>query len=275
MKKLTLLLFVAILLTACQPVAPPEPTDVIPPTQPPPSHQDVANAWLEVLNKGDIDATLSYLDASATVTIIPPAEGDGIYTGHAEIRGWYESLMAGKGVTTLSDCKIDGETITCIDAYEDEGLKSMGVDFIEGTWEAVIRDGKIQSYTFTMSEESLAKFPPPPSTPVEAVAGSINDLVGVWWFSQSGILIEYKANGTYSVFSGSETIDTGTFSFDSGKVTYLTSTLFCSANPTATYEMYVTTQDGQPTWLRPQLVGTDLCGDRADSAKGKGKFHKP
>jgi ketosteroid isomerase-like protein len=145
MKKLTFLLLVAILLTACGP----KPLDVV-------------NAWVAALNKGDINATLSHLADDATVTIVPPAEGDGVYNGHAEIRGWYESLAATKGVTTLSDCQANGETVTCLDTYADEGLKAMGVDFIEGTWVAVIRDGKIQSYTFTITPESLAKFPPPP-----------------------------------------------------------------------------------------------------------------
>jgi len=258
MKKLTLLLLVVILLTACGP-----------------KPQDVVNSWQAALNKGDIDAALSYLADDTTVTIVPPAEGDGIYNGHAEIRGWYETIAAGKGSGALRDCKTEGDTLTCVSTYADEGLKAMGVDFIEGSWAAVIRDGKIQSYTFTITPESLAKFPPPPSTPVEALAGSINDIAGTWWFSQAGIMLEYKADGSYRVFSGSETIDEGTFSFNAGKVTYLTSAIHCADNPSATYEIYITTQDGQPVWLRSQLVGEDKCRDREDSGKGKGKFQHP
>ena len=74
MKKLTLLLFVVMLLTACGP-----------------KPLDVANSWVAALNGGDIDMALSYLTENATVTIVPPADGDGIYTGQAEIRGWYET----------------------------------------------------------------------------------------------------------------------------------------------------------------------------------------
>lgn len=72
---------------------------------------------------------------------------------------------------------MNGETVTCLDKYEDEGLKAMGVDFIEGEWAAVFRDGKIQSYTFTMTPESLAKFPPPPE-PTPALV--IVDLPGAY-----------------------------------------------------------------------------------------------
>jgi len=181
MKKLTLLLFIAILLTACQPAATPQPT-TIPPTEPPLSPQDIANSWQEVLNKGDIDATLSHLAEDAVVKISPAGpEGDAVFTGHTEIRGWYETLAAGKGITTLSDCKVNSETITCLDTYTDEGLKSMGVDFIEGEWVAVIKEGKIQSYTFTTTPESLAKLAPPPEpTPAPTQELVITQLTGIY-----------------------------------------------------------------------------------------------
>ena len=187
------------------------------------------------MNKGDIDAALSYLSEDATVTVIPPADGDGIYNGYDEIRGWYETIASGKGPGSLRDCKVDGDTFTCISTYDKEGLKVMGVDYIEGKWVAVIQDGKIQSYTFTTSAESLAKFPPP--VPIEALAGSINALIGVWWFPKAGVKVELKADGTYRTFTGSETIDEGTFTFDCGKATWETSTLFCVDHPTATYEI--------------------------------------
>ena len=273
MKKLHMLLFVAILLTACQPAATPQPT--IPSTEPPPSHPDLAIAWQEALNNGNIDTALSYLANDATVTIIPPAEGDGVYNGHAEIRGWYETIVSAKGSGTINDCKIEGEVFTCHDTYADEGLKSLGVDFIEGTWEAVIRDGKIQSYTFTITPESLAKFPPPPPTPVETLADSINDLLGVWWFPKAGAKVELRADGTYRTFAGSETIDEGTYTFDAGKVTWVTSTLYCVDNPTAAYEVYVTKQESKPVSIRMQVDGSDLCRGRRDTLAGEGKFQSP
>jgi hypothetical protein len=64
---------------------------------------------------------------------------------------------------------VAGATIACLDTYADEGLKSMGVDFIEGAWVAVIKDDKIQSYTFTTTPESLAKLSPPPEPTQEPV----------------------------------------------------------------------------------------------------------
>lgn len=284
MKKLTLLLLVAILLTACGPAP-----------------QSVANSWQAALNKGDIDAALSFLAEDAVVTISPAGpEGDAIFTGHAEIRGWYETLTAGKGITTLSNCKVDGETITCKDVYSDDGLKAMGVDFLEGEWVATIQDGKIQAYTFVTSPASLAKLAPPPTpttapteppvvaptnpplptptlAPGEALASSVDDLVGKWWFSQAGVTIEFRADGTVHVYSGSgtdiETQDEGTYTFDAGKVTWEKSRA-CSGQFT-TYEVYVTKQDGNRTWLRFQVLGSDPCKARAEVLSGRGKFQNP
>ncbi len=210
----------AIALAACQ--GAPEPMTVV-------------NSWQAALNQGDIDTTLSYLAEDATVTIIPPGpDGDGVYNGHAEIRGWYETVVAGKGITTLSDCQVASETVTCLDTYADEGLKAMGVATLEGEWVATVREGKIQSYTFTTTDESLAglmaaiaaaqatptSIPPTatplPPTPVpptatsapptatfspEVLAVKPDDVIGVWQFNFQGekMLMEFTKDGFVNV----------------------------------------------------------------------------
>jgi hypothetical protein len=259
MKQITLLLICAILLAACSPSA-----------------QDLVNDWQEALNKGDIDAALSYLSEDAVVTIIPPAEGDGVYKGHAEIRGWYDSITSAKGSGSLINCKTANETITCLSTYADEGLKSIGVDFIEGDWLASVRGGKITSYTFTMTPESLAKLPAPNSEPVEALATSIDDLLGTWWFPSEGLMIEFNVGGASRVISGSKNIgqiDSGTYKFDAGNITFNKSTA-CNDQP-ATYEAYVTTENGERVSLRMQVVGSDSCDDRVKTLATVGKIYNP
>jgi ketosteroid isomerase-like protein len=129
----------------------------------------IVNAWLDALNASDVDTALSYLADEAVVTMVPPAtpDDDGIFTGKDEIRGWYEGLVAAEGVATLSDCQVEGESVTCIDTYTDGGLQAMGIDAIEGPLVLIVREGKVQSYTFTMSPESMAKFAPPPESLAE------------------------------------------------------------------------------------------------------------
>jgi ketosteroid isomerase-like protein len=128
----------------------------------------VINSWLEALNAGDVDTALSYLADDAQI------EPDQVYSGKEEIRGWYENLVGGNGVSTVSDCQVDGETVTCNSTYSDDGLQAMGVDYLEGTLVLILQDGKIHSYTFTPSPESLAKLPPPPETLAQTGGDSLS-----------------------------------------------------------------------------------------------------
>jgi hypothetical protein len=115
------------------------------------------DAWVAALNAGDIDGALSYLADDPVVTIVPPAPGtSGVFTGKAEIRGWYEGIVGEHGVTALSDCQVDGETVTCVNTYTGDSFASLGIDSVVAEWVAVVRDGKLQSYSWTMSDESLA-----------------------------------------------------------------------------------------------------------------------
>ena len=265
MKKLTLLLLAAILLTACGP-----------------KPQDVVNAWQEAMNAGDMDKALSYLAEDAVVTIIPAMEGDGVYNGHAEIRGWYEPLLSSKGVTTLSECSLDGETLTCLDTYTDEGLKAMGVDFIEGDFVAVVREGKIQSYTLTITPESLAKFPPPPEpTPEPEVRLTTPDeIAGVWAakFSEDvTILHDFRANGVVAISalglrSGPDPskpypIGSEPFSFEDDLLQFNDSRGDC-AGMVGNYEVYGTYEGERLVQLRFVLVGEDRCMTRVKTLDG-------
>jgi len=149
----------------------------------------IANAWNDALNADDIDGALSYLADDAVLTYIPPTPGtSGVLTGKAEIRGWYEAIVKAHGAGTLSDCTLKGETVTCTDSYTDDDLKAMGVGTIVGQWAAVVREGKILSYIFTMSAESLAKLGPPPGAlPATGGPGAAGLLP--LWIGLSGFLV--------------------------------------------------------------------------------------
>jgi len=151
----------------------------------------VINPWVEALNAGDIDGALSYLADDVVVQILPPAPGTtGVFTGKEEVRGWYETVVGQNGLTVLSDCQIDGETVTCVNTYAEDSFRALGIDSVVGEWVVVVRDGKLQSYTFTMSDESLATLmaamapPEMPETggaalPIYAVVTALGGLAGI------------------------------------------------------------------------------------------------
>jgi ketosteroid isomerase-like protein len=250
---------------------PPEPQPASAET---PSPEDIADSWTKALASGDIDAALSYLAENAAVAIIPPGpDGDGVYNGHVEIRGWYDTIVAAKGVGALSDCKTEGADITCLNTYADEGLKSMGVDFIEGDWTAVISDGKIQSYTFTITPESLAKFPAPPE-PTAAPEIRINlpeKMVGKW-DGKNGeyvVLHDFLADGTLLVnVSGVGLISRSRYWFEDDLLKIEDTTGDCIGT-IGSYEVYATYVGEKLVLLRFGLVGNDTCSDRKNTLAGK------
>ena len=134
----------------------------------------VVNGMHDTLLDGyDIDGALSYLADDVVVTIVSPLEGGGVYSGKEEVRGFWEGLVAANFSCVLSDCQVDGETVTCLETYSDDDLKAAGMDFIQGEWVATVRDGKIQSYTWTISAESLAKLSPAPESLAETGGGAL------------------------------------------------------------------------------------------------------
>jgi ketosteroid isomerase-like protein len=145
----------------------------------------IIDAWVADLNAGDIDAALSYLADDAVVTIVPPAPGtSGVYAGKGDIRGWYEGIVGEHGVTTLSDCQVDGETVTCVNTYTGDSFTSMGIGSVVAEWVAVVRGGELHSYSWTMTDESLAALMaavPPQAMPVTGgTAVLLYDIVAVF-----------------------------------------------------------------------------------------------
>jgi hypothetical protein len=82
-----------------------------------------------------------------------------IYTGHDEIRAHMEELWATKGFDMeISVVSVEGDTVTAESRIWDDDLRALGVAPLIGTEVCVVEDGKIQSTTWTLSEESLAAF---------------------------------------------------------------------------------------------------------------------
>ena len=171
-----------------------------------PDPMPIINAWVEALNAGEIDAALSYLADDAVVQIVPPAPGtSGIFTGKDEVRGWYETVVGQNGVTVLTDCQVAGETVTCVNTYAEDSFRALGIDSVVGEWVAVVRDGKLQSYMFTMSDESLAALmaamapPVMPETggstyPISTIVTILGALIGISGLGL-GMLQWYRRQG--------------------------------------------------------------------------------
>lgn len=181
MKQLIIILAVLItaVLASCQPAANPE---------------ELVRAWGEAMNAGDLDTVLSYMADDATIQLVPPPmEGhDGVFSGKKALREWYERLIALHSVGTIHELQVSGDQVTATLNYTDDELKSIGIDSIDNHWIIKFRNGKIQGYTVTMTDESLAKL---------MAAMSRLPLVGTWKWEKgyTKVLLQFNPNGTYSM----------------------------------------------------------------------------
>jgi hypothetical protein len=119
----------------------------------------VVEGFIEAQNAGDVEASLAFLADDAVIQFVPPPipEDDGIFRGKEEIGGWYESTAQNEGQSAVSDVRVNGETVTALLTYSDNGLKQLGVDFIENEWTVTVKDGLIQGYQVMMTDASLEK----------------------------------------------------------------------------------------------------------------------
>ena len=103
-------------------------------TEPNTDPVSVIEAFHEALNNGDLDAAMSFVaDDAKFIT-------DTLYTGKAEVRGFYERVLGSDPHYELSDFKLEGDTVTWIaEVTQYEG------EFSPTPTEAVVQNGKIVS----------------------------------------------------------------------------------------------------------------------------------
>ena len=84
--------------------------------------------------------------------------GDMVTTrsGVEEIGAYMEELQAKNTEMEVTVLSVEGGTVTSENKVSDDEIRALGVAPLVGTEVCVVQDGKIQSLTWTMSDESLA-----------------------------------------------------------------------------------------------------------------------
>ena len=131
--------------------------------------EDVVKAMIEAESAGDVEAQVAlFADDAVYAVLPPPPDMPEPIVGTDAIRARRAGIEAVNAESTTEITRVDGNIVTTLSRYTDDDLKSMGLDYIEGVEEYVIEDGKITSYTWTGTDESLAKMMaimPPPALP--------------------------------------------------------------------------------------------------------------
>jgi hypothetical protein len=131
--------------------------------------EEVVMAMIEAEKAGDLEAQIALFADDAVYSILPPSpDMPAPIVGKDAIRARRSGLEDLNAESTTEITGVEGNTVTTLSRFVDDELRSLGLEYIEGVEVYVIEDGKITSYTWTMTDESLAQLMaamPPESMP--------------------------------------------------------------------------------------------------------------
>jgi hypothetical protein len=122
--------------------------------------EEVVMALIEADKTNDVEAGVALFadDAVYTAGPLTPLDMPGpTIVGKDAIRAYWEAIVAKHVEVTREITGVEGNTVTTLSRYVDDDLRSLGLEFTEGTEELVVQNGKITNYTYTMSDESVAE----------------------------------------------------------------------------------------------------------------------
>jgi hypothetical protein len=175
-----------------------------------PSPEELLAAMEDALNGGDVDAAMAFFTDDAVVKLVPalPPGSPDTFTSAEEIRAWFEELVA-----------MNFE----IHVY-------------------IVQDGKIRGFTWTISDESLAKIQAAMAPPPLEQA-----IVGTWSWDTASTYFQFNEDGTYRYHLclnklEQEPADIGQYQVEGTVLTFISGdeTRVCKAGDHGSYEITIT-----------------------------------
>jgi len=117
--------------------------------------QSVFDGFHAAVNAHDIDAALAFFADDAVVQF-PNQPPPNVFRGKTEIRAWLQGDADQHIQVKTEQVKVAGDTMTWIAKVDVDDVRPLGIT-IEGPAEAVLQDGKLKSFSFTLSDATLAK----------------------------------------------------------------------------------------------------------------------
>jgi len=123
--------------------------------------EDVVLAQVEPLNHGDIKAALALYSDDVELQLAPTSDllpgSPDHYRGKDELKAYFESLVASHIQLQIDVQQVEGNKVTTRTYTWMDLTRDLGIAPLEATEVYTIQDGKIQSWTWTLNQESLSK----------------------------------------------------------------------------------------------------------------------
>ncbi len=150
--RLALILMLAVLLM-CNTASAAAPTT---PTDP----EGVIRAIFTALNAGDVKTAISYVADDAVLVLFPPtiaSPDSNVIQGKKAITDRWSFVTESKDHFDISNLKVDGNTVTWKMAITKDYFNELGLGPLQAEGVGIVEDGKLKSYIWNMSQESMAR----------------------------------------------------------------------------------------------------------------------
>ena len=118
----------------------------------------LVNALNDACNADDVERALAFFADDAVVkTLPPPPSGQAIWTGTQQVRAWLQWQADEHFHVASRNIQVTGNTVTWDSTVALDTFRRIGLDGVEVAVEAVVQDGKITSFTGTLSPASQRK----------------------------------------------------------------------------------------------------------------------
>ncbi|HZY57102.1 MAG TPA: nuclear transport factor 2 family protein [Rubrobacteraceae bacterium] len=123
----------------------------------------VVNDFDAAWNAHNEEDVLRFFTDNAVVRLEPSPPGEPeAYTGKEEIKSFVQRYMPGfrvesRGHQVAGHQEEVGDRVIWESTVSSDGFRNLGVDPVEGAAEAILKGSKIELFTFTLSQETLAK----------------------------------------------------------------------------------------------------------------------
>jgi ketosteroid isomerase-like protein len=120
--------------------------------------ESVLRGIYDALNAGDVDRALTFVAENAVAVLTPPPPGStGVTMGKDKFRERYIQYVANHEYQELSDLEVRGDEVTCSATISADEFRTLGLVSLNFTGYAIVRDGLLRTYTWTITRESLAR----------------------------------------------------------------------------------------------------------------------
>jgi predicted ester cyclase len=148
---LVALLSLVILLT-------PRPSVMAQEATPPKDPEGVYRAAYAAQNAGDVEASMAFFaEGAVSIALPPPPDSNGVFIGKEAIRKGNMDFVARHPNIEFIDFHVNGETVSFTVLLAEDIFREFSVFPIKFSGVAVIQDGLIQSETWIMDKDSLAR----------------------------------------------------------------------------------------------------------------------